>query len=578
MKKRTKGIIAFAFLGGIMVTSGVVIGIPGIAPMGSGPSSGPLAIPLEPNGILRGYETYSIQSDNMVTVHEALAHDYSLNFVENSREQFCGTNNPPKSTPYIQEYLLPTECSAPMAITTDYKGNPWFTQSNTGRIATLDVANETFTEFHNPHWPLGQNAEMWGIEYDLDGTVWFTDAHHDALWYLLGNGEYGALSYMSIGSESLPQKLEMYGMQLVINDFVGNYLSFFNPSIEDGRGSGYLLAPSPIDGAVTSDFAFGDGGTVWFTNWAPMRDGQIVRLDYNAYASAAAASGSQYLPIISYVTLYPLHPAISAPNGIAITDDGVVWIADTESSSVYSFDPNTRQYTQYPTTTPMPSIYGNQAVEEPISRPYWIEKGEDEKIIFNAQESNNISVLDHTSQSIVEYQVPSKNPYWYNCTMMIPDDSFIMEDKDTTLENCGIAQILDIAVDEERIWFTEWAENKIGVVDTSAPLPIEIHTHDSPIVLQQGGIDTLNFTATLTEDGIDVISTAVYPARPLIATSISDITETETETFNLILGEPVPIDVIVSAPVGTPTGTYKILLGVQTLDVMVGKFVTVIVL
>ena len=32
MKKRTKGILAFAFLGGIMVTSGVTIAIPGLEP------------------------------------------------------------------------------------------------------------------------------------------------------------------------------------------------------------------------------------------------------------------------------------------------------------------------------------------------------------------------------------------------------------------------------------------------------------------------------------------------------------------------------------------------------------------
>ena len=37
MKKQTKGILAFAFLGGIMVTSGVTIAIPGLAPEEDGP-------------------------------------------------------------------------------------------------------------------------------------------------------------------------------------------------------------------------------------------------------------------------------------------------------------------------------------------------------------------------------------------------------------------------------------------------------------------------------------------------------------------------------------------------------------
>jgi virginiamycin B lyase len=37
VKKQTKGIIFFGFIGGIMMSSGVVIGIPGILPTEEGP-------------------------------------------------------------------------------------------------------------------------------------------------------------------------------------------------------------------------------------------------------------------------------------------------------------------------------------------------------------------------------------------------------------------------------------------------------------------------------------------------------------------------------------------------------------
>ena len=37
------------------------------------------------------------------------------------------------------------------------------------------------------------------------------------------------------------------------------------------------------------------------------------------------------------------------------------------------------------------------------------------RIVFNAQTANTISVMDPKSQSLVEYHVPSKNPYWGDC-------------------------------------------------------------------------------------------------------------------------------------------------------------------
>ena len=100
----------------------------------------------------------------------------------------------------------------------------------------------------------------------------------------------------------------------------------------------------------------------------------------------------------------------------------------------------------------------------PISRPYWMESDNQGQIVFNAQTANNISVMNPASQSLVEYHVPSKNPYWGDCD---PGTGLMLSD-------CGVAQVFDFTVDNQKIWFTEWVENNIGVVDTSIPLPYEI--------------------------------------------------------------------------------------------------------
>ncbi|MDO7722536.1 MAG: lyase, partial [Nitrosopumilus sp.] len=89
MKKQTKGILAFAFLGGLMLTSGVLIAIPGFDED----------------------VDYAAMNDPEVTITGTPAD----NFPDNQRTTFCSSGGDAKSTKYVTEYLIPTECTNPLA-------------------------------------------------------------------------------------------------------------------------------------------------------------------------------------------------------------------------------------------------------------------------------------------------------------------------------------------------------------------------------------------------------------------------------------------------------------------------------
>ena len=148
MKK--KGLIVVIFFGGIMVTSGF-----GLQSMMSPPPSD------NPEFTITG-----TPADNYPDVQRA---------------QFCGSGNA-KSTDYVREFSIPTPCTNPLAIVTDYDGNVWFAQTNTGKLAKFDPSTEIFTEYDNPYWPPGGRSMMWGIDYAPDGSVWFTDEAYDSVW------------------------------------------------------------------------------------------------------------------------------------------------------------------------------------------------------------------------------------------------------------------------------------------------------------------------------------------------------------------------------------------------------------
>jgi len=530
MKK--KGLLVVFFFGGIMITSGF-----GLSSMMQPPPE-----------------------DNPEFTITGTPAD---NFPDDQRAQFCGSGDA-KSTDYVQEFSIPTPCTNPLAVVTDYDGNVWFTQTNTGKLAKFDPSTEKFTEYDNPLWPSGERSMMWGIDYAPDGSVWFTDERYDSIWkFSTIDEKYERIAYPSEGN-SLPQKLQIDGSQIIINDFTGNKLTLLDPNPSSGEIN-YLSIPSPVDNSVTADFAVDANDNIWFTNWLFQQGGVLVKFNQNGYLDLAANSGEQFLPLIDFVKVYQLPPELLTPNGAVVTDDGTIWLADTTSSFFFSFDPLTEQFIQYVTAEPQLSTYGNQTgiIKNPISRPYWIETDEQGRLVFNEQTANNISVMDPKSQSLVEYHIPSKNPYWGDCDpgtgMMEP--------------NCGVAQIFDFAIYGEKIWFTEWVENNIGVVDTSVPLPIEIQLELDSLTLSPGDSQSLNFVVSPTlQKDLFGVSLILIPTHDFLSI---DLTNNTPETFQLDFDAPRPILTTITASEDAIPGTYKVLLGAQSPDIAISKFVTV---
>ena len=528
MKK--KGLLVVLFFGGIMVTSGF----------------GLQSMMLPPD------------DDSQMTVTGTPAD----NFPDEQRAQFCGSSDA-KSTDFVKEYTIPTECTNPLAIVSDYDGNVWFTETNTGNLAKFDPISETFTEYTNPIWPPGGRSMMWGIDYAPDGSVWFTDETYDSIWkFSTIDEKYDRLSYPS-DDNSLPQKLRIEGSQIIINDFTGNKLTILDVSLSDAEVN-YLSIPSAIDDSVTADFALDANDDIWYTNWLFQQGGFLVKFNQNDYFDAVSTSGEQFLPLVDFINAYALPVQLLTPNGITFSDDGLLWIADTTSSSFFSFDPLSEKFIQYVTADPMLKTYGNQTgvIQSPISRPYWIENDDQGRLVFNEQTANNISVMDPKTQSLVEYHVPSKNPNWGDCDNGVK-----------VLDDCGIAQIFDFTIYGEKIWFTEWVENKIGVVDTSVPLPVEIQLESDSLSLSPGEIKEFSFIISpqVIDDSLDAL---------LVLSSTHDFLNLElihdsSKTFQLESNSPKSIHLKISATDNAVSGTYKVLLGTQLPDVSVSKFVTV---
>ncbi len=559
MKTRKKGILFFAVVAFIMLSSAVMIAIN----------------PAQWFGDSSDFD--EIPTDEELDAFDLDTLGLELGYSDDESLQFCSANEQARSNEYVKEYKIPTACTQPLAITVDPYGMVWFAQTSTGKVAKFDPLTETFTEYSNAVWenvekvfvlsairnnmePEKLRSMMWGIDYFPDGSIWFTDERTDAIWkFSIDTESYDRISYSQTdeNKSSLPQKLVIEGSKIIVNDFTGGRLSFLDYA-QDKQGLRHYAIPSVMDGAVTSDFAIDSDKNVWYTNWIPSGAGILVKFDYPGYEfQSTQGEVTQGLLLQDFVEWYNFPAGLTTPNGVAVGPDQKIWLADTSSNYFFSFDPRTEEFTKYVTSIPTIDSYGNASdfIKNPVSRPYWIERS-DGNLIMNEHNANRIGVFNPFSETLVEYTVPSRNPNWADCE---------------GIDYCGVAQVFDFAAYGEKIWFTEWVENNIGVVDTSIPLPFSIDIDKKQITLEKGQTTqlTLEVAKTLFSDAFDV------NVNSSSTSTFSDIIITHENSFSL--SDKTTISVEIMASEHALSGTHKVLLGAYTNDIAVSQFVTVIV-
>ena len=531
MKQKTKGILAFAFLGGILLTSTVLFALP----------------PPDPT---MSEEELAMEEQNITITNTPMD-----NFPDDQRATFCGIGEP-KSTTYVKEYQIPTVCTQPLAIKVAPDGNVWFVESNVGQIAKFNPVLETFTEFENELWPEGARTMSWGMDYSSDGKMWYTDGSFDSIWrFDTINEVYDAISYPPSEEGSLPQKLSIHGSNIIVNDFTGSKITFFDLSQNVDEVT-YTNVIAPIPNSFTGDFDIDSKNNLWYTNWVPETTGLLLKFNIEQYRQDSLLKPEMDLSLENYFEVYDFPQDLNTANGLSIDENDNVWIVDTSSSFFFKFDPTKEQFTKFVTSTPQKSTYGNSTgiIKSPISRPYWSQTDMNGNLFFNEQTSNQIAMFNINNSQLVEYMVPSKNPNWADC-----------EDKSDA--TCGVAQIFGFDLTADKIWFTEWAENKIGVVDLAKPLPFTVDTSIDSMTLKKGETKIIILNVNPLSNTVQINFNSGHTA--------STVTESSDLSISHNFVNPNEISVTIKASEFALSGDYKLLLGAFNSEVSVSKYIDV---
>jgi len=378
---------------------------------------------------------------------------------EKDKKFLCG-DNIKNSARFISEYLIPFPCSQPVGLTADKDNNIWIAADWAGYLLVFNPQTNTFIKnISLPNWvSQGTFGSMiWDMKFDKNGDLWFTDENSNSLWkYFVKENKFE--KYKVPTKNSYPSSLAIDSKNRVwFTEIFGKKLGVINPSeVEHNTSKGIkefdlekkvkfeTMGPLSMgfnnnNNRNSSSNNNPNNDILWMSSVNFPYEGQIVKFDISK----------------ENFTIYELNNTKSVPISVAEDKKGMVWTNDHASSLILMLDPATGNIKQYATSP--------ASTRNTTTLPYFNDYSIDGKIWFNEHEGNAIAYYDSENKTMIEYHIPTQNHNWGNTSNPLR----------FTIDNNG------------SIWFTEWTENKLGVIpkEKMNQFPISLSTSKDPMII-----------------------------------------------------------------------------------------------
>lgn len=318
------------------------------------------------------------------------------------------------SSPYITEYVLPRPYSAPMGITLDAKGDVWVLATNTTTLLRFSPVSKSFTEFKIP--TQAKTSSMWGITSDKNGKIWFTSTEDNSIWsFNPADKLFTQYSIPTPSSFPIQIAIDRQG-EIWFTELYGGKLGRISPS------SGELKEyEPPSKDSGPGGLFIGSDGSVWFVE---------------SFANKIARFNVKANTFTEYAPAKPVY----SPTDIIVDRFGYVWIVEHGGSHFARFNQLNNSVMKFTTSTE----------ERKITLPYWLAIDPQGRMWFNEHVGNRMARFDPSEEVLIEYELPRGS-------------------------KGGIVNALRFAVSQDgTVWFTEWTENKIGIVNVTKQVPFKV--------------------------------------------------------------------------------------------------------
>jgi virginiamycin B lyase len=368
--------------------------------------------------------------------------DVIKTLTEEDKPLLCG-DNIQNSNLYVNEFVTPILCSQPVGLAIDKDNNIWIASGKSGNLLIFNTQTQKFDKIIKiPNWPNQERnlgSMIWEMKFDGNGDLWFTDELSNSIWkYFVKEGKFENYRLLQEGGYPLSIAFDSDN-NVWFTQVFGQRLGFLESSKvinNTTEGISELDMSKQINfqtmGPISNGFGFPQTNesrnnsnsnvnvneTLWFSTSIFPVGGQLIKYDIPNGA----------------LTIHDVNHTHSVPFSIAEDEDGLLWFNSHIANLFLSLDPKTGATMQYATSNPSKS--GNLT-----TLPY-VNTYRDGKVWFNEHYGNAIASYDPKDKTLIEYYIPSKNPLWVNSSNPL---RFVIDNNGS-------------------IWFTQWTENKLGVI------------------------------------------------------------------------------------------------------------------
>jgi virginiamycin B lyase len=349
-----------------------------------------------------------------------------------------------KHSSFIKEFPIPSEERGLRGITTDSEGNAWFLHSTnkTSTILKLEPASGRFTQYPVKGETVADdpviNLAAGQLVFDKErNAIWFTDARVNSIGKLdVATGQIKLWQVPTEKSGPMGIALSPDGKSLWFAEITGDKIASFDIQSEK------IVEYSTGEDSGPALLTFDEKGQLW------------VSLSFSDSIMLAQIGNLASNPSVGMVKMSLPKPDRFSPLGIAVSG-GKVYVSDHGSSRVIVADENSglKSYDVYWTSS------SSSPALLPTTLPGQIVADKRGNIYFPQHGGNRISEIRQDGL-MTEYDIPTG----------------------------PLSTVLFLtASDDGRVWFTEWASNKVAYLDTSVQVPFEQKLQQQSITLTKSG-------------------------------------------------------------------------------------------
>ncbi|MGE5634651.1 MAG: hypothetical protein ACM3VV_05420 [Deltaproteobacteria bacterium] len=362
---------------------------------------------------------------------------------------------------FIKEFEIPiiNNETGLKGITTDSKNNVWFyhNTNTSSAIIEFNPVNKTFTKYIISKKTNVDNAitNLAGGQLIFDKTrnsIWFSDARTNSLGKLnLTDKQIELYNIPTSNSGIMGITLSPDNKSIWFAEIIGNNIGSFDIESNDileyptGKSTGPTLLTFDNEGFLWSSLSYSN---------------EILRIEPSMVIPEIELNGMLRIKL--------KEPDIFSPFGLSVVNDNnnnktnTLFVSDHGSSRIMAI-PIYNQNILNEEIQKYTSLWTSPSKNFPNTLPSEIVSDKEGNIYFSEHGGNRIAKFSPATKTLTEYDIP---------TGPLATTVFISLSNDNT-----------------KVWFTEWASNKIGYLDITKQIPFKIlltneNLNDKPIIFK----------------------------------------------------------------------------------------------